>query len=102
MKNERTIMIAIAVYAAAMVMIFNMLGAHAQNIDFVKSANAANENTFDRDAVNENVACFFIKFADTKRMTAPEEQKSYGIQTCGSTGGENLSHDAVAIEKFKK
>lgn len=30
MKNEKTIMIAIAVYAAAIVTIFNILGAQAQ------------------------------------------------------------------------
>jgi hypothetical protein len=102
MKNERTIMIAIAVYAAAMVMIFNMLGAHAQNAQSVKNANTMNEKTSDSDVVNEDVACFLVRSADTKMMNVQEAQKSYGIRRSGGMGGEKSSHNPVALEKVQE
>jgi putative membrane protein len=72
MKNEKTIILAIAVYAAAMIMIFNIIGAHAQERDPVKSANAANEKKSDEEIVEEDIADFLVKSADARMMDTQE------------------------------
>jgi hypothetical protein len=73
MKNEKTIILAIAVYAAAMIMIFNIIGANAQERDPVKSANAANEKTSDKENVDDDIADFLVKPADARMMDAGKE-----------------------------
>lgn len=105
MKNEKTIMIAIAVYAAVMVTVFNILGAQAQSTDPVKSANAANEEKSDRNAVEEDVADFLVKSADVRMMDAQEGKLAVekGTSSAVRDYGQLMVKDqSVLLEKIKK
>jgi putative membrane protein len=105
MKNEKTIILAIAVYAAAMVLIFNIIGAHAQDRDPVKSANAANEKKSDKDIVDEEIADFLVKSADARMMDLQEgrlaTQKGTSSQIRGY-GQLMITEQTILLEEIKK
>ena len=79
MKNEKTIILAIAVYAAAMIMIFNIIGAQAQVP--VKSANATNEVKSDEDIVNHDVADYRFVTADARTIDEQGRETQKGTQS---------------------
>src|SRR5688572_117445 len=69
MDNEKKILLAIAVYAAIMVMIFHSVAVDGQSLDQV-SAIAINEKGGGISLVEEEVADFLIKSADARMMNA--------------------------------
>jgi putative membrane protein len=71
MDNEKKIILAIAVYAAIMVMIFHSVAVEAQLQDPAKSAIAINEKS-GISLVEEEVVDFLVKSADARMMNAQE------------------------------
>jgi putative membrane protein len=72
MKTDKTMMTAIAIYAAVMTMVLSILSAHAQETDPVKKANKVNDKKADNNLVDEDVADFLVKSADARMMDAQE------------------------------
>jgi putative membrane protein len=72
MKTDKTMLTAIAIYAAVMTMVLSILSAHAQETDPVKKANKVNDQKADNNIVDEDVADFFVKSADARMMDAQE------------------------------
>ena len=72
MKSDKTMITAIAIYAAVMTMVLSILSAHAQETDPVKKANKVNDKKADNNLVDEDVADFLVKSADARMMDAQE------------------------------
>jgi putative membrane protein len=72
MKTDKTMLTAIAIYAAVMTMVLSILSAHAQETDPVKKANKVNDQKADNNIVDEDVADFLVKSADARMMDAQE------------------------------
>ena len=71
MDNEKKIILAIAVYAAIMVMVFHSIAVDAQSFDPANvNAIAINEKGSHISLVAEEVADFLIKSADARMMNA--------------------------------
>jgi putative membrane protein len=104
MDNEKKIILAIAVYAAIMVMIFHSVAVDAQSPDQV-NAIAINEKGSDIAFVAEEVADFLIKSADARMMNAQagllafEKGSNSAVRDFGQRIMKDHSH---LLEKIKK
>jgi putative membrane protein len=104
MDNEKKIILAIAVYAAIMVMVFHSLTVDAQSLGQV-SAIAINEKGGGISLVEEDVADFLIKSADARMMNAQLGLLAIekGTNSEIRDFGQRIMEDhAVLLEKIKK
>ncbi len=104
MDNEKKIILAIAVYAAIMVMIFHSVAVDAQSLAST-NAIAVNENGSGISLVEDEVADFLIKSADARMMDAQvgllaiEKGSSSTIRDFGQ---RMMNDHSVLLEKIKK
>ena len=104
MDNEKKIILAIAVYAAIMVMIFHSVAVDAQSLAST-NAIAVNENGSGISLVEDEVADFLIKSADARMMDAQvgllaiEKGSSSSIRDFGQ---RMMNDHSVLLEKIKK
>ncbi len=104
MDNEKKIILAIAVYAAIMVMVFHSVAVDAQSLDPV-NAIAINEKGSDISLVAEEVADFLIKSADARMMNAQVGLLAIekGTNSAIREFGQRIMKDhSVLLEKIKK
>jgi putative membrane protein len=105
MDDEKKIILAIAVYAAIMVMVFHSVVVDAQSLEPVNNAIAINEEASGISLVEEGVVDFLIKSADARMMNAQvgllaiEKGTSAAIRDFGQRMMEDHS---VLLEKIKK
>jgi putative membrane protein len=104
MDNEKKIILAIAVYAAIMVMIFHSVAVDAQSLA-TTSAIAINEKGSGIGLGEEDVADFLTKSADARMMDAQlgllaiEKGASASIRVFGQ---RMMKDHSVLLEKIKK
>jgi hypothetical protein len=91
MKNEKTIILAIAVYAAAMIMIFNIIGANAQERDPVKSANAANEKKLIKILSMKTKPIFWLS------LPMPQMMDTQGGETQKGTSSKIREYEQIMV-----
>ena len=103
MDNEKKIILAIAVYAAIMVMIFHSVAVDGQSLDPV-NAIAINEKGSDLSLVAEEVADFLIKSADARMMNAQAGLLAFekGTNSAIRDFGQRIMKDhSLLLEKIK-
>jgi putative membrane protein len=103
MDNEKKLILAIAVYAAIMVMVFHSVAVDAQSFD-PANAIAVNENRSDATLVDEDVADFLIKSADARMLDAQVGLLAFEKSTNSAIRdfGEQIMKDhSVLLEKIK-
>jgi len=104
MDNEKKIILAIAVYAAIMVMIFHSVAVDAQSLAST-NAIAVNENGSGISLVEDEVADFLIKSADARMMDAQVGLLAIekGSNSTIRDFGQRMMNDhSVLLEKIKK
>jgi len=102
MDNEKKIILAIAVYAAIMVMVFHSIEVKAQ--DPVKNAIAINEERSHSLMVDEDVADFLVRSADARMMYAQEGllASRKGTDSLIREYGQRMMKDqSMLLEKIK-
>jgi len=106
MDNEKKIILAIAVYAAIMVMVFHSVAVDAQTLDPVNvNAIAINEKGSDISLVAEEVADFLLKSADARMMNAQVGLLAIekGTNSAIRDFGQRIMKDhSLLLEKIKK
>ncbi|HET6541679.1 MAG TPA: DUF4142 domain-containing protein [Chryseolinea sp.] len=106
MDNEKKIILAIAVYAAIMVMVFHSVAVDAQSLDPVNvNAIAINEKGSDISLVSEEVADFLLKSADARMMNAQVGLLAIekGTNSAIRDFGQRIMKDhSLLLEKIKK
>lgn len=106
MDNEKKIILAIAVYAAIMVMVFHSFAVDAQSLDPANlNAIAINEKGSDISLVAEEVSDFLIKSADARMMNAQAGLLAIekGTNSAIRDFGERIMKDhSLLLEKIKK
>ncbi len=104
MDNEKKIILAIAVYAAIMVMVFHSVAVDAQSLAST-NAIAVNENGSGISMVEDEVADFLIKSADARMMDAQVGLLAIekGSNSTIRDFGQRMMNDhSVLLEKIKK
>jgi putative membrane protein len=104
MDNEKKIILAIAVYAAIMVMVFHSVAVDAQSLAST-NALAVNENASGISLVEDEVADFLIKSADARMMDAQVGLLAIekGSNATLRDFGQRMMNDhSVLLEKIKK
>jgi len=104
MDNEKKIILAIAVYAAIMVMVFHSVAVDAQSLAST-NALAVNENASGISLVEDEVADFLIKSADARMMDAQVGLLAIekGSNATIRDFGQRMMNDhSVLLEKIKK
>ena len=104
MDDEKKIILAIAVYAAIVIMVFHSLEVSAQ-LNTSVTAVAANEEGADGHLAPEEVTDFLLKIADTRMMDAQEGLLAMGKGTNAQIReyGQMLIQDnCLLLEKIKK
>jgi len=104
MDNEKKIILAIAVYAAIMVMVFHSVAVDAQSLAST-NAIAVNENGSGISLVEDEVADFLIKSADARMMDAQVGLLAIekGSNATIRDFGQRMMNDhSVLLEKIKK
>jgi len=104
MDNEKKIILAIAVYAAIMVMVFHSVAVDAQSLAST-NAIAVNENGSGISLVEDEVADFLIKSADARMMDAQVGLLAIekGSNSMIRDFGQRMMNDhSVLLEKIKK
>ena len=104
MDNEKKIILAIAVYAAIMLMVFHSVAVDAQSLAST-NAIAFNENGSGISLVEDEVADFLIKSADARMMDAQVGLLAIekGSNSTIRDFGQRMMNDhSVLLEKIKK
>ena len=104
MDNEKKIILAIAVYAAIMVMVFHSVAVDAQSLAST-NAIAVNENGSGISLIEDEVADFLIKSADARMMDAQVGLLAIekGSNSTIRDFGQRMMNDhSVLLEKIKK
>ena len=106
MDNEKKIILAIAVYAAIMVMVFHSVAVDAQSLPVDVNAIAINEKGSDISLlVTEEVADFLLKSADARMMNAQVGLLAIekGTNSAIRDFGQRIMKDhSLLLEKIKK